>query len=316
MSSGAFKELFQKHPSNPILTVKDWPYPVTMTYNAAATKVGKKTLLLVRVDDRTCTAHLSVATSDNGVSGWQVQPEPALVPSPDHPEEEWGLEDPRITRIDELDCWVVAYVGSSDGGPVVSLATTKDFKTFERLGAVMAPDNKDAALFPRRIGGRWAMLHRPVSSILGTVANIWIAYSPDLRYWGENKLVMRASGGWKWDGWKIGLNPEPLETPEGWLICYHGVRATASGNTYRMGLALLDLEDPSRVIRRCKDWLIAPSEEYERRGEVENTVFSCGWTVEGDELRLYYSGADTCVALATASMKEVMAFMMKCPGDA
>ena len=167
-------------------------------------------------------------------------PEPTLMANPrEYPEEIWGIEDPRITYVPELEQYAIAYTSFARGGPGVSLALTKDFKSFERYGVIMPPEDKDAALLPRRIGGLWAMIHRPVTT-LG--AHMWISYSPDLRHWGSHKVMLEARrGGW-WDANKIGLCSPPIETAKGWLVIYHGVRQTASGSIYRLGLALFDLD--------------------------------------------------------------------------
>ena len=146
-------ELFERCPKNPILTVEDWPYPANAVFNAAAAIVNDETLLLVRVEDFRGASHLTVARSVDGVSKWRIDKKPTFAPSPAHPEEVWGVEDPRITWLDELQEWAITYTAFSSGGPLVSLATTKDFKKFRRLGPVMPPDDKDAAIFPVRFNG-------------------------------------------------------------------------------------------------------------------------------------------------------------------
>jgi predicted GH43/DUF377 family glycosyl hydrolase len=309
-----FAELFRRHPRNPILTSVQMPYPANTVFNAGATKVGDETVLLMRVEDRRGISHLTVARSRDGIHDWRIDPVPTLTPDPErHPEEIWGIEDPRITYIEELRRWVIAYTAYSVGGPLVSLATTTDFRSFERLGPVMPPEDKDAALFPVRLKGRWAMLHRPVpQAVVG--AHIWISFSPDLTHWGEHRILLRARRGAWWDANKIGLSPPPLATPEGWLILYHGVRTTASGCIYRLGLALLDLEDPTVVIARADEWVFEPQAEYERVGDVDKVVFPCGWVVEGDDMRLYYGGADSCIALAHARVSELLDWLRKYRG--
>jgi predicted GH43/DUF377 family glycosyl hydrolase len=311
MSSSKLQELFVRYPHNPIIVTKDLPYQANTVFNAAAALVAGQTLLLIRIEDRRGISHLTVARSKDGITNWQIDAQPTFPPDSDHfPEELWGVEDPRITFMDELGEYYFTYTAYSLDGPLVSLAKTKDFIHFERLGSVLLPENKDAALFPRRINGRWAMLHRHV---LHSGAHIWIAFSPDLKHWGDHKIVMRArTGGW-WDANKIGLSPQPLYTPEGWLILFHGVRVTGGGVIYRLGLALLDLENPARLLRRSEEWIFGPMESYERNGDVDNVVFPCGWIQQGDEIRLYYGGADTCIALAIASLKELQEYLRHCP---
>lgn len=306
-----YRALFSRCPQNPILTAEDWPYPANSVFNAAATQCNGKTLLLARVEERTGFSHLTRAVSADGVSGWEIDPKPTLQRDPDRREEVWGLEDPRITWMPELGQYAVAYTAYSACGPVVSLALTRDFTTYERLGMVMPPEDKDAALFPRRIGGLWCMIHRPIEHS----AHIWLSYSPDLVHWGGHTIGINArEGGW-WDACKVGLSPPPLETDEGWLILYHGVRKTASGSIYRLGLALLDLDDPTRVLRRSSDWVFGPREHYEREGDVDDVVFPCGWILDDKtgELRIYYGAADSRMCLATATLGDLLEYLRHCP---
>jgi predicted GH43/DUF377 family glycosyl hydrolase len=309
-------ELFTRYEANPILTCRDWPYAVNSVFNPGATMVNSRYLLLVRAEDRRGFSCLCAARSDNGLHDWEIDPLPTLAPQPqEYPEETWGIEDPRITWLEDRGLWVVAYTAYSEVGPLVSLASTKDFVNFERIGPAMPPEDKDAALFPVKFKGRYAMLHRPVPAIEGVGKHIWISFSPDLKYWGDHQVVLTARrGGW-WDANKIGLSPPPLETSEGWLILYHGVRETVSGSIYRLGLALLDREDPTRVLRRSDQWVFGPEEPYERSGDVDNVVFPCGWILQGDKLLLYYGGADTGVAVAVASLSAVLDFLVHCPQE-
>ena len=306
------EELFERHPNNPILTTKDWPYRVNSVFNAAAAEVEGQTFLLVRVEDFRGISHLTVARSEDGVSNWKIDPKPTMPPDPkDHPEEIWGIEDPRITQLEELQKWVIVYTAFSRAGPLVSLATTSDFRKFERLGPVMPPEDKDAAIFPVRFQGRWAMLHRPVVRFPSIPAHIWISFSPDLKHWGDHQsLILAREGGW-WDANKIGLSTPPLETQEGWLILYHGVRTTAAGAIYRLGLALLDLEDPTRVLKRSDEWVFGPKAPYEREGDVDDVVFPCGWIRRGDSIYMYYGAADSCIALATTSVTRLIQYLLE-----
>ncbi|HEY1012321.1 MAG TPA: glycosidase [Herpetosiphonaceae bacterium] len=302
--------LFVRHDNNPILTAADWPYPVNSVFNPGAIRLADgTTLLLCRVEDRRGHSHLCAARSANGVDRWTIDPRPTLAPEPDRwPEELWGIEDPRITYLPELERYAVVYTSYSRGGPGVSLALTADFVIFERYGVVMQPDDKDATLLPHRIGGNWAMIHRPVGPF---GAHVWISYSPDLRHWGSHKLILEARRGAWWDANKIGLSPPLIETPEGWLMIYHGVRHTPAGCLYRLGLALFDLNTPERCLLRGDSWIFGPETPYERDGDVGNVVFPCGLTIgaDGDTLSLYYGGADSCIALATGSVSQLLAWL-------
>lgn len=304
------RSIIERHRKNPILTASDWPYTINSVFNpGAALLEDGTTLLLCRVEDLRGHSHLCAARSKDGVNGWEVDRLPTLLPDPDnYPEEVWGIEDPRITYVPELRKYAVVYTSYSRGGPGVSLALTEDFRRFERYGVVMPPEDKDAALLPRRIKGLWAMIHRP-STAIG--AHIWISYSPDLKHWGDHRLILQARRGAWWDANKIGLAPPPIETPRGWLMIYHGVRQTASGSIYRLGLALFDLENPERCLLRGDTWVFGPEEAYEREGDVGNVVFPCGLTLgpDGDTVRLYYGAADTSVALATASVEKLLGWL-------
>ena len=174
------------------------------------------------------------------------------------------------------------------------------FVSWERMGVFQPPEDKDAALFPTTFGGRWALIHRPAPAMSGLGAHIWISFSPDLRHWGDARVLLAARhGGW-WDANKVGLGPPPLLTKNGWLICYHAVRVTAAGSIYRLGLALLDREDPTIVLARANEWVFGPQAPYERSGDVPDVVFPCGWILreDGDTLHVYYGASDSVVCVA------------------
>ena len=302
--------LFTRYSGNPILSRKEWPYPINSVFNAGATLLANgDTLLLCRVEDRTGLSHLCAARSANGIDGWLIDPLPTLTPNPsEYPEEIWGIEDPRITYVPELEQYAIVYTSFARGGPGVSLAMTENFKSFERYGVIMPPEDKDAALLPRKFGGRWALIHRPVTT-LG--AHMWISYSPDLRHWGSHKVMLAARrGGW-WDANKIGLCSPPIETAKGWLVLYHGVRQTAAGGIYRLGLALFALDKPDVCLQRGDSWMFGPEAKYEREGDVNNVVFPCGQTIgqDGDTVHLYYGAADACVAMATGSIRVLLSWL-------
>ncbi|MFA6598192.1 MAG: glycosidase [Ignavibacteriaceae bacterium] len=304
------EELFHRNKLNPILTANNWPYPINSVFNAGATLLPDgTTLLLCRVENRSGLSHFCVARSANGIDGWQIDLQPTLLPDPEnYPEEKWGIEDPRITFVEELKKYAVVYTAFTRDGPGVALALTEDFHTFERHGIIMSPEDKDAALLPHRIGGHWALIHRPVSA---PRAHMWISYSPDLIHWGSHKLMMDARKGAWWDANKIGLSAPPIETPEGWLVIYHGVKQSCGGCIYRLGLALFDLNKPEICLKRGNEWIFSPEEPYEQRGDVGNVVFPCGYTIgpDGDAINIYYGAADTCISLAAGSIKEMLSWL-------
>jgi len=305
-----YETIFRRSEKNPILTAADWPYAVHTVFNPGATRLRDgTTLLLCRVEDRSGLSHLCAARSADGVSGWVIDAQPTFRGDADkHPEELWGIEDARITFVPELGKYAIAYTSFGKGGPGVSLALTDDFTEFRRCGVVMQPDDKDAAVLPRRIGGMYALVHRPIAD---SGAHIWISYSPDLRNWGGHRMMLPARrGGW-WDANKVGLSPPLIETERGWLMIYHGVRANAAGSLYRLGVALFDLEQPERLLQRGSEWVFGPEEPYETSGDVANVTFPCGYTIgtDGDTLNLYYGAADTCIGMATGSVREILQWL-------
>ena len=297
---------FVRSERNPIVSAADLPYPAHAVFNPGAAGFKGTTLLLARVEDFRGHSHFAVGHSLDGERDWFFDPQPALLGDPErYPEDAWGIEDPRIVRLPELGLYAATFTSYSKAGPLVSLALTSDFVSFERRGPIRPPDDKDAALFPRRFGGNWLLLHRPARD---GRADIMLSRSPDLSHWSQPELVLPArAGGW-WDAGKVGLGPPPLETRAGWLLLYHGVRQTASGALYRSGLALLDLDDPSRLIARTDEWLLGPEAPYERIGDVPNVVFPSGWVLDptGKQVSVYYGAADTVIGLATASLADLL----------
>jgi len=305
-----YPELFIRHEHNPILTAAQWPYRINSVFNPGAVLLSDGvTLLLCRVEDRRGHSHLCAARSDNGIDNWKIDTHPTLMPDSDHfPEELWGIEDPRITYVSELNKYAVVYTAYTREGPGVSLALTEDFHHFERYGLILQPEDKDAVLLPERINGNWALIHRPVA-VPG--AHMWLSYSSNLRHWGDHKLMLKARRGAWWDANKIGLSPPPIKTAKGWLVIYHGVRKNTAGSIYRLGLALFDLDKPEICLKRGDEWIFGPEEPYERRGDVDHVVFPCGYTIapDGDTIRLYYGTADTSIALATGSVNAMLEWL-------
>lgn len=307
MPQSEYEVLLHRHPNNPILTAKDWPYPVHSVFNPGATLLRDgSTLLMCRVEDRRGISHLCAARSANGIDNWVIDDHPTFAPDPkNYPEELWGTEDPRITYMPELEEYLMAYTAFGKSGPGVAIASTEDFVTFQRHGLVMHADDKDAALFPQRFNGEFAMIHRPSTEL---TAHMWISFSPDLHSWGGGMMLLPARRGAWWDANKIGLSPPPIETDRGWLVMYHGVRRHASGSIYRLGLALFDKEHPEKCLKRGYSWMFGPEALYELTGDVGYVVFPCGFTVsdDGDTLTFYYGAADTSICIATGSIKQML----------
>ena len=295
-------ELFVRSRNNPLITVRDLPYQANAVFNAGAADLGDEVLLLVRVESSSGRSHLIVARSKDGITDWQFEDRALLHPAEGFDYEANGVEDCRLTWMADLEAWGITYTAYSNQGPCVAIATTKDFKSAGRIGVVCPPDNKNAALFPKSFNGLYAMLHRP--SVGG--GSVWLSYSPDLIYWGRPEVVIPVRGGPWWDGARVGAGLPPIETEAGWLVIYHGVKHAAGDPIYRLGAALLDLEEPHRLIGRTRRWLLGPQEPYERTGDAPNVVFAAGGFVRDGRLWTYYGAADSCICLATADVSDVL----------
>jgi predicted GH43/DUF377 family glycosyl hydrolase len=309
-------ELFERHPTNPILTAADWPYPANAVFNPAAAAVGGETIVLARVEDLRGISHLAVARSANGVDRWTIASEPLLAPLPGIESEQWGFEDPRVVWLPELERWSITCTAYGPPGPAVYLALTTDFRTVERHGVIKRAEDKNAALLPERIDGKWILLHRPSEgAVTGSGGEIVLSRSADLISWSTPEQVLAPRAGAWWDSRRIGIGPPPLWTEHGWLILYHGVKDTVSGALYRVGIALADLAEPTRITHRMPGWVFGPHAEYERTGDVPNAVFPCGLVHDEDtgKLRLYYGAADTTIALATAELADVLDAVLAAP---
>jgi predicted GH43/DUF377 family glycosyl hydrolase len=299
-----------------LLTADDWPYPVNAVFNPGATMVNGETVLLCRVEDRRGLSHLTVARSANGIDGWRIDPKPLIAGDPDRLHSRWGVEDPRITRLEELGGWVIAYTAYGPEGPCVALAITQDFREAEPIGVVMTPEDKNASLLSRHVDGHFILFHRPHSHQSGR-ADVWLSRSESLRAWTAPEPVFGAREGAWWDSMRVGMGPPPLETPHGWLGIYHGVKEMVGGQIYRVGLVLLDLDNPARVLRRSTDWVLGPTSPYERIGDVPNVIFPTGLTHDPltDELRVYYGAADCAVAMASARLSDVLEHLAAASAD-
>jgi predicted GH43/DUF377 family glycosyl hydrolase len=278
----------------------------TWKKNTAGIGIGDSRVVTVGGDTYlTSISHLRVARSKDGMV-FRVEAAPALAAA--HPLESFGIEDARITAI-EGTAWI-NYTAVSPAGIATALASSTDLRNFERQGIIFPPPNRDVTIFPEKIGGRYVALHRPMPEGIGRPA-IWLATSPDLRSWGDHRLVAAARPG-HWDDLKVGGGAVPFRVRtrgyDGWLAVYHGV--TASPLRYALGALLLDAGDPSRVLGRSRLPILKPEAPYEREGFFGNVVFTCGLVTDGDRVRIYYGAADgvTCVAdLALASILDGLA---------
>ncbi len=297
-------DIIHRWDGNPAITADDLPFPCLDIRDAGAVKIGDTYVLLVTIEALDGRTRIFRAESEDGY-GFQVDPEPVLAPSDDEPFFKYelnGLEDPRITYIDGV--YYVMYTAKSPLGLRLGIAKTKDLRSFERISLISQPDTKHGVLFPERIGpgkGRYARLERPREG-----GSIWISYSDDLVYWGDMHFVMGPRHGF-WDFHRIGPGTPPVRVDEGWLFIYYGVKETSAGPLIRLGAALLDAERPHTLIGRTDVPIISPRERYERVGDVNNLVFTCGAVLEpSGEFRLYYGGADSCICVASAPVGRIL----------
>lgn len=244
----------------------------------------------------TSLSHVRLARSADGVH-FRVDETPWLAPATEY--EAFGVEDARVTALDGQ--YYVNYSAVSDLGIATALAVTRDFAHVERRGLLFPPANRDVALFPEKVNGLYAAYHRPMPNTVGGL-NIWLATSPDLRYWGDHTFVLGARPG-GWESGRVGGGAPPLRTERGWLSIYH---AADRQDRYCLGAFLTPLDDPGRVIARSRAPVLRPEAPYETGGFFPNVVFTCGALLEGDMLRLYYGASDECVALAEAPLDAVL----------
>jgi predicted GH43/DUF377 family glycosyl hydrolase len=217
---------------------------------------------------------------------------------PDRRSEAYGIEDARITLLDGR--YYVVYKSVSPEGICQSLAVTSDFRSFDKLGAILPPENMDAMIFPELVGGRYVMMHRPFPHMIGR-PSIWLAYSRDCIHWGDHRFL--AGPVEVWEGGRIGGGAVPVLTERGWLVIYH---AATPDHRYSLGAMLLDREHPERVLARCSHPILRAEAPYETQGFVTNVVFTCGALMEGDTLTVYYGAADTVVAGEEFSVSELL----------
>jgi len=303
------QKVFTRYKDKPLITPEHLPLEVDAVFNPGVAEIDGEVVLLLRIEDRQGLSQIRVARSKNGVDDWTIADEPLLEPDlPDFPFEEWGCEDARVTQVGPRQ-WIIAYTAYSRYGPAVALATTSDFETANRLGVVLAPTNKDATVFPQPFDGINILLHRPVT---GGYEHIWYASCRDgYANWSEPGVLLPERGGPWWDGLRIGVGAPPLRTDQGWLLIYHGVKDMAGHGVYRLGLALLDLDNPRRALARASRWVFAPEANFEQRGLVPNVVYTCGALLRGDDVWMYYGAADTVIGLATAKLTDLLDFVWK-----
>lgn len=242
-------------------------------------------------------SHLRVARSEDGVN-FSVDAEPAIFPT--QPWESFAAQDARMTEIDGT--VYINYSAVSEQGIATALASTQDLERYERHGIIFLPDNRNVCLFPRRVGGTYLAMSRPMHAMPIGRHSIWLSNSSDLLAWGGHRKLMGVRPD-QWDSYRVGGGAPPIETDRGWLVIYHGA---TQDDRYCLGAALLDLDRPERVIARLDDPILEPEAEYETQGFFGNVVFTDGAVVEGDTLRIYYGASDEVTCLAEMSLSELL----------
>lgn len=294
----------KRYKNNPILTKADVPYPVATVHNAGMAKYGDKYIMLFRSHLLNGRSVIGIAESKDGYK-FKVRKEPFLTASLDSKfgqYEEYGVEDVRISQIGNE--YLLTYSAYSRHGVRIGLAKTKDFESVERISMITQADLRNVVIFPEKINGLYVRLDRPHSEI--SKWSVWISYSPDLVYWGDSKVIMKPET-YHWDEMKIGPGATPIKTEKGWLNIYHGVFETMAGAVYRLGVALHDLDDPSKLIGVSDKWILEPEDDWERVGYVPNVVFTCGAIAESDgSVKIYWGGADTVMCVGTADINELV----------
>jgi beta-1,4-mannooligosaccharide/beta-1,4-mannosyl-N-acetylglucosamine phosphorylase len=302
------RDLITRWDGNPLIELEDLPFNANSVLNAGATIFNKEILLLIRYEDLAGYSKFVLAKSLDGFR-FEIENKPFMEPAKDGPYKEYeelGIEDPRITLLD--DTYYITYTAHSNNGHRVGIAKTKDFSSVERVALVTEPDNKNGVLFPKKIDGRYALLNRPSEG-----GNIWISYSDDLIYWGDARVALTCRGGGFWDGARVGVSIPPIEIKEGWLVLYYGVKTIMGNNIFSVGACILDKDKPYKVIGRSSIPILAPREIYERSGNVPNMVFPCGAIVDKkmNELKVYYGSSLTCIALGIVPLDDLIEHCLK-----
>lgn len=300
-------EVFWRYSGNPILSCKDIKKANSL-FNSSVVYFNGEFRGVFRCDRTDYIPKLHVGKSKDGIH-WDIQDEPLEFENKiDGVPYEYGY-DPRVCEIDGR-YYIIWCTGMANWDPTIGLAYTDDFEKFYHMENAFLPYNRNGVLFPRKINDKYVMFSRPSEAGHGSPGNgsIYYSESPDLVYWGKHRLVMNPAMGWQ--NHKIGGGPVPIETDEGWLLIYHGVRQSCSGLLYMVGSALLDRDDPTKVLYRTKNYVLSPREPYERYGDVPNVVFPVSTLCDADtgKIALYYGAADTVVGVAFTTVDDLIKY--------
>lgn len=297
-----------RYSENPI--IKRNPLPnVARIFNSAVMQYGDGYIGVFRGEQRDGMPHIYLGRSKDAIN-WEFEPEKInFTDENGEPFMPVYAYDPRLVKVDDT----YYIIWCQDGyGASIGMAKTTDFKTFTRIESPFLPYNRNAVLFPRKINGNYVMLSRPCDNGHTAFGDIFLSESPDMEFWGRHRHVMGKSDNW-WEGLKIGGGAAPIETSEGWLIFYHGVVNTCNGYVYSIGAAVLDINEPSRVLHRCSNYILTPEEWYEERGFVPNVCFPCATLSDSDtgRIAIYYGCADSYVGVAFTTVQDVWDYILK-----
>jgi predicted GH43/DUF377 family glycosyl hydrolase len=305
------RDIVHRWEGNPLIVLEDLDFMCSDIWSAGVASHEGDLILLVTIEHLAGHQSIHLARADEK-GKVHVEETPFLEACRDDSgcsvHETSGVMDPKVVFLEGT--YYIMYLANGRYGTRLGLATTKDFKTVDSRTHISEPDTKAGSLFPERIKGKYARLERPRSG-----GSIWITYSEDLIHWGGSELVMRPRGGF-WDSSRIGAGAPPIRIDEGWLLIYYGVKKTSAGPLFRLGAAILDDAEPTRIVGRSNIPILSPRENYERVGNLSNMIFSSGALIgDGGEVQIFYSGADSCICLGTTSVSEIVDACSKSRGD-
>lgn len=297
-----------RYSENPIIRRNPLPN-VARIFNSAVMPYEGKYIGVFRGEQRDGMPHIYLGRSDDAIN-WEFEPE--KIPFTDENGSSFMpiyAYDPRLVKVE--DTYYIMWCQDAYG-PTIGIAETTDFKTFRRIENPFLPYNRNAVLFPRKINNRFVMLSRPCDNGHTAFGDIFLTESPDMEFWGHHRHVMGKSENW-WENLKIGGGAAPIETTEGWLLFYHGVVNTCNGYVYSIGAAILDINEPSKVLHRCSNYILSPEEWYEERGFVPNVCFPCAALTDADtgRIAIYYGCADSYVGVAFTTVQEIWDYILK-----
>ncbi|MBU5670382.1 glycoside hydrolase family 130 protein [Paenibacillus brevis] len=301
-----------RYSANPIIPRDAIPNSNSV-FNSAVIPFGDGFAGVFRCDSKSVSMDIFAGFSKDGVN-WEINHEPIQFEGDEYITKREYRYDPRVCQIGDR-----YYITWCNGyhGPTIGLAYTTDFKTFHQLENAFLPYNRNGVLFPRKIGDNYAMVSRPSDTGHTPFGDIFYSESPDLTFWGKHRYVMGTINGdaSAWQSKKIGPGPVPIETDKGWLLIYHGVINTCNGFVYRMGVALLDKDEPWKVLGRSRNYILGPQELYECVGDVPNVTFPCAALADADtgRIAIYYGCADTVTGIAFTTADELIEYMEKFP---